>query len=285
MSKFLYLADSHCGANPQLYQKQRAYTERLPEIVCALKECVAVENIDFVLHGGDLIDATSDHAIQAATKLFRFEVPMLLCLGNHDLTTPDALQKWLLLAPQLFPNGRPEYSVTTDDCVIHVIPNHWCDAPYYWKEEQRPHFRPQQMAFLESALADDTGRPHILLTHAPTFGLPPQQTGLSAPLHASAPEYAPLMMELVSRYPHLRCVLGAHSHLNMCVRCDDTYFITTSALVETPFECKIFEVAPGRIAMRTVTLGSWMPSGLGAYDFDKTFVQGRAVDRAFERTY
>jgi hypothetical protein len=279
--KFIYIADSHCGANPQRYHQQRVYTEKLPEIVDALKQFIAAEgDIAFVLHGGDMIDVTTLENIQLAAQLFDFDIPVYLCPGNHDLTTPDALQMWLQHAPQFFPGGGPEYSVFAEDCAIHVAPNQWGGAPYYWEEEQRPHFLPAQKAFLETALASATDRPHLLLTHAPVFDLPSEQTGLNAPLHAPNPAFNSAICDLAARHSHLRCVLGAHSHLNMCAQHENAYFVTVSALVETPFECKLFEVTRESISMRTITLGNRM-GDLGEYNFEKTHVQGRAVDRAF----
>jgi DNA repair exonuclease SbcCD nuclease subunit len=280
MTRFIYLADSHYGANPLGYQQQRGYPERLREIVDALREYLAREkDIAFVLHGGDMIDATTDDNIRAAAKLFDLDVPVYLCLGNHDLTTLDALQRWLRLAPHLFPGGQPEYSVSTEDCLIHVVPNHWEARPYYWESLQETHLRPKQFDFLKTALASSPDRPHLLLTHGPVFGLPPEQTGLAAPYHAPNAGFTNAISSLATEYPHLRCVLGAHNHLNMCVAHGGAHFVTASAFVETPFEIKLFEVAAGTISMLTITLADRM-NVIGAYDFNKTFVQGRAVDRS-----
>ena len=281
MTKFIYLSDSHCGADPRGYQQQRAYPEWLPEIVAALRDTIEREgNIDFVLHGGDLVDFTSEESILAAAKLFEFGIPVYLCLGNHDLTTPDALQTWLLLAPQFFPGGQPNYSISTEDCIIHVVPNQWGDESYHWHESQAASFSDEQRDFLEAALSRARDRPHLLLTHAPTFDLPIEQTGSNEDLHAPDPAFTATIVDLVARYPHLRCVLGAHSHLNMSVQNAGAQFVTTSALDETPFEFKLFEVTRQSIAMTTVNLSRRIGK-IGEYDWNKTFVQGRAVDRAF----
>ena len=42
--------------------------------------------VDFVLHGGDMIDSTREEHIDRAAEMFRLSVPVYLCLGNHDLT-------------------------------------------------------------------------------------------------------------------------------------------------------------------------------------------------------
>lgn len=281
MTKFIYLSDSHCGANPPGYQQQRACHNLLPEIMGALQKYIAEEKIDFVLHGGDLIDSTSEENIQSGARLFdALGVPVYLCLGNHDVTTPDALQQWLQLAPQFFLGGKPEFSISQEDCAIHIVPNHWGDYAYYWKVDQRMSFDAAQLEFLETALSANTDRPHVLLTHGPVFGLPPQQTGFDEDYHTPNEEFTKTVSDIAARHPHLRCVLGAHNHLNMCVARNETYFVTTSALVETPFEIKLFEVTRDAISMSTITLGNRM-NEISEYDFDKTFVQGRAIDRGF----
>jgi len=52
------------------------------------------DGIDFILHGGDMIDSTTEDHIVAATNAFDLAVPVYLCLGNHDLTTPDAAEQY-----------------------------------------------------------------------------------------------------------------------------------------------------------------------------------------------
>lgn len=280
MTKFLYLSDSHYGANPPGYQQQRAHPELLPAIVAALQNYIAEENIDFVLHGGDLIDSTSEENIAGSTRLFEaLGVPVYLCLGNHDLTIPDALPQWLQLAPQFFPGGKPEYSLA-GDCMIHVVPNHWGQHSYYWEVRQDTSFDARQLEFLENALAANTDKPHILLTHSPVFGLPPQQTGLAEEMHPPTGSLPACIIELAARHPHLCCVLGAHNHLNMCVEKHGTYFITSSALHEVPFEFKQIEVTPEAVTLSTISLADRI-NARAAYDFNKTFVQGRSIDRNF----
>jgi DNA repair exonuclease SbcCD nuclease subunit len=280
MSKFIYLSDSHYGANPPGYQQQRAYPELIPAIITALRNYIAEQSIDFVLHGGDLIDFTSEENIIESAKLFEtLGVPSYLCLGNHDLTTSDSLSQWLKFAPQLFPGGKPEFSLL-NDCAIHVIPNHWGQHSYYWEVSQETSFDEGQLKFIEQSLSANTDRPHILLTHSPVFALSAQQTGLKEEMHPPIGNLPQTIIDLAARHPHLSCVLGAHNHLNMCVEKNGTYFVTTSALHEVPFEVKQIEATQDSVSMTTVSLLSRIDAKTD-YDFNKTFVQGREVDRTF----
>jgi hypothetical protein len=279
MTRFIYLADTHCGANPLGYQQQPGYPQRLPEMVAALRAYIRQEgHIDFVLHGGDLIDQTTDANIRAAAELFDLPVPVYLCLGNHDLTMPGALARWLELAPQFFPGGRPEFTVPTGDALIHVVPNHWEEEPYHWTLAQAPHFRADQLRFIEDALAVQPDRPHLLVTHSPVYGVPVAQTGLAEPLHGPPAAFTESVTRLAARYPNLVCLLGAHNHLNMCVVRRGVRYVTVAALVETPFEFKVFTVADGRGAMTTESLAERL-GGRGDYNPRKAYAQGRPADR------
>jgi len=283
MTRFLYIADTHLGACPMGYQQQKGYPEKLPEILAAVKDCLATDNrIAFVLHGGDMIDAVTDRNITAAVKAFDLPVPVYLCLGNHDLGAPDALGRWLALAPGFFRQGRPEYSIGTDQCVIHVAPNHWEARPYYWKTKQHAHFSAGQLARLADGLRLKPRLPHFIVTHSPVYGLPVEQTGFAEPFHPPDEAFTAAMTALAAQHGNLQCVLGAHNHLNSCVENQGVHFVTASALAETPFELKLFEVATGTITMSTLSLASRV-GGAAAYDDGKAFVQGRPVDRMFCR--
>lgn len=283
MTRFLYLADTHLGANPMGYQQQKGYPEKLPEILIAIREYLQADgDIDFVMHGGDIVDATSANNIITAAKGFGLPVPVHLCLGNHDLTTTDAVEQWLERAPQFFINGKPDYTIATSDCVIHVTPNHWCEEPFFWQDKQVSYLSPSQKERLSHELSIRCDVPHIVLTHSPVYGLPVEQTGLSEPYHCPTPSFTADLTALARAHANLKCILGAHNHMNMRVSCDGVEFVTVSALVETPFEFKLFEVNPQQMEMSTIALSAVLPFE-GEYDVSKSFVQGRVTDRSLSR--
>jgi hypothetical protein len=209
-------------------------------------------------------------------------VPVYLCLGNHDLTATDAAERWLKLAPRFFGNDSPVYTVTADHCVVHVIPNHWCDVPFYWHETADARFTAAQVERLSHDLATAPHLPHIILTHSPVHGLPVEQTGLREPLHCPDPSFTAQMSAILAGHKNAKCVLGAHSHMNMRVDHGGVEFVTVSSFVETPFEFKLFEVTPDSMTMSTVSLKDSLDID-AEYNTAKTFVQGRPVDRLFSR--
>jgi hypothetical protein len=263
------------------YQQQKGYPERLPEILFAICEYLSANgDVDFILHGGDMIDSTTENNIVAAAKHFDMAVPVYLCLGNHDLTTPDAVDFWGELAPQFFNGGTVNYMVLSEDCVIHVVPNHWGDDPFYWKDKQEARFSSAQKVHFLRDVSIRPDLPHILLTHSPVYGLPVAQTGFSEPYHCANASFTEEIASLAAGHTSVRCILGAHTHMNMRVDHDGVEFVTGSALVETPFEFKLFEVTSRRMEMSTFSLSDALTFD-GAYDVAKSFVQGREVDRSF----
>lgn len=282
MTRFLYIADTHLGAPPEGYFQQKPYREELPEILAELDAWIRQDGrIDFVIHGGDMVDTPNEDSIRRASELLGLSVPVHFGIGNHDMGVANAPELWLKVAPQLFGENKLDFSLWRDDCVIHSIPTQWCDTAYFWNNELREHFLPEQICALEADLAKYPALPHILVTHGPVLGLPTDQTGFDAPYHPPCEPFTGSILAVAERSPSLVCVLSAHSHCNMHVKVGRVHYVTVSALPESPFEFKLIEVGEGRLAMKTLNLISSVKFD-AEYDFGHTFVQGREKDRWFE---
>jgi DNA repair exonuclease SbcCD nuclease subunit len=281
MTRFIYMADTHCGADPMGYCMQAGYPQRLPELLAALESWMAASPVDFILHGGDMVDAGTDENIGRAAALFRLSVPVYLCLGNHDVTEESSLARWASLAGSLLPGGTPTYTLGAADCVIHVAPNQWEPGePYIWRQQQQAHLLDDQLDHLDQTMRQRPQDPHVLLTHSPVHGLPPQQTGHTDAYHAPPDAFAEQIHGLVDSHAAIRCVLGAHNHMNMHLERGPVHYVTASSWSEAPFEFKLFEADAGGISMST----RWLGDSVGfpwEYDFNRTFVQGREPDRGF----
>ena len=281
MAKFIYIADTHYAAEPMGYFQQPAYPERLPALAGLLDEWIRrAGDIDFVIHGGDLTDRGTRENIRRASDIMCLSVPTYICLGNHDMTEPHAPETWLAAAPQFFPGGDVNFTIGDDGWAIHVMPNHWCETPYCWQEKQDAYFLPEQLLHVESAMAGAPEAMHVLVTHSPVLPVPPEQTGLDRGYHGPGEPFTQEVL-VADRPPGLRCIFSAHTHINMHVPRGGTHFVTVSSFIETPFEFKVVEIDPGRVAMRTVSLAERVDFGAD-YDDQRAFVQGRQEDRAFE---
>ena len=284
-SEFIYIADTHFGANPVVYSQQHAYNEYLPEIIQALKKWIIDNgNIDFILHGGDIIDELSKTNINLVKQVFLdLPVPVYLCLGNHDLTEKNSLALWLDNAGRFFKENKPCYCIEYDNYVVHVMPSQWSEIPYYWNQEQQNiDFLDEQLQDLEKNISKYSDKKiQILLTHSSVFGLPVEQTGFSEPYHDPGKKFHEIILGLAEKYSSLKVVLGAHNHMNMYLRNEYAHFVTVSSFSEVPFEFKHFKIDDNNISMSTVSLLENINFKID-YDFNKTYVQGRPCDRTFK---
>lgn len=285
MTRFVFLTDTHLGATNDLgYTQQPQYADRLGELLALLDDWIAHQDgasIDFVLHGGDMVDVVTGGTLAAARETFDLSVPLYLALGNHDMTAPDSAALWLSEAPVFFHGGELAYSLWEVDWMLHVLPTQWCDVPHTWTDEQNPHFLLEHLANLEAALGQHPDLAHLICTHAEVLPVPAVQIGRSGPYHPPLPSYVDSVATLIHRFPQIKGVIGGHNHVNTHGLLGGAHVVTASAFTEAPFEFKVFEVSADHFAMETVPLMARV-SFCADYNWDKTFVQGRRCDRAFD---
>jgi 3',5'-cyclic AMP phosphodiesterase CpdA len=293
MSRFLMITDSHLGADPMGFYQQTPYPERFDAIIDALRGWMDLTGgADFVLHAGDLIDFTTPELIDhAAESLGRLGVPVHLALGNHDLTTLDALEMWMSRAPHLLggEGSGGNFVVRSGDVSVYVLVTQWCETPNYWEEELDPHLTDAQWDWLGSQVGSDSGRCPIIMTHSQVLPVGTDQSGLGYPLHDSTEGYKASFDAFCAKCPRIQSILGGHSHLNSHIPRGNVHYIGGSSLVETPFEFKCFEFdenepGPARaLRMTTESLLDLAPDMLTPADYDATrpYVQGRPQDRGF----
>ena len=282
MTKIVYICDTHIGFEEPGYFQQKPYPEKLEQLLKLLDQWIAEKgDINLIVHGGDMVDKATETNIRNAKEMFQLSIPVSLCLGNHDLTSPNALGLWINEAPEFFSNSFATYSTHYDDCIIHIIPNQWCSTEYYWELEQDCHLTQTQTGLLEDALKEHPDKVHLLFTHSPVFGVPSEQTGFIEPFHEPGELFSNTITELVYHYPQIKGVFSGHNHINTHIGGNGAHYITASSFIEVPFEFKLIELDHELLKMTTITLGERMESYI-EYDFSKTFVQGRALDREFE---
>lgn len=283
MTRFIYLTDTHIGANPIGYFQQPAYPEYAEQLLHQLEFEIKEKKVDFVIHGGDLVDHCNKELIKGAANLFsKLSVSTYLCLGNHDLDHKEAEKIWLDNAPHFFVGGSPNFEVVTDDCVIHVMPNHWNDiSDFYWQElgEQQPRLTKDQLNQLMKSAEENPNLTHIVVTHNPVFGMDQEQSGLPEVLHIVPKEFQEMMTGLVDRYANIKLVLSGHSHFNTIKQRGNTVFVNGSSFVETPFEYKLIEVTDTYLKVDTHSIDLDQVGIHSEYDEERAYVQGRDRDR------
>ncbi|MCM3041297.1 metallophosphoesterase [Paenibacillus motobuensis] len=279
MTKFAFLSDTHIGANPIGFHQQPAYPEKMEELIAEIKALAREGEIDFVLHGGDMIDRCELETIQESGRLFQMDVPVYLSLGNHDVDRIDAEEIWLQHAPQFFNGFSPQYTIRHENCVIHVIPNQWeIGSTYYWEQAQNPYFTKYQLNKLKIELDQHTEYVHLLAIHNPIFGISSEQTGMDHVIHDVPAEFRETVLNLMHEYPHIKGVLSGHNHVNTLKRTSEGFFVSNSAFIETPFAYKLIEITDKQINITSKTVdtsSSFSPK----YNSNRAYVYGREQDR------
>ncbi|MDD4181458.1 MAG: metallophosphoesterase [Victivallaceae bacterium] len=278
--KFLYIADTHLGGSDRAgYRQQERYLAHFEHLMAVFAQWIKQRgDIDFVIHGGDMVENSSTQNIVEAVRLFeQLPCPVYLSLGNHDLTEGDSVNKWLALAPDFFCGRSVDFSFVQENVKFDLLSCHWGKQVYRWNdsEPQIPYLNKEQIGLT----ARDRNNYHVLVTHSPVFGLPPEQTGLDKYLHPPVGSFGDTIHRLALNQG-ISLVLGAHTHMNMHHCKDGIHYVTVSAFSEIPFEFKIFELNGKNISMETVSLVDKVDFN-GIYNFDKTYTQGRPCDRSF----
>lgn len=276
----LFLTDTHAGDHPPAWTQQPPRPDLLPAICAGVRGLVESRGIDLVVHGGDV----TDHIDLAGALRFidDLDVPAAACLGNHDLMIHDAYDVWRGLAPE---HLRLADAVVPLEHVDLVLLNcawmHQGRAGLFWDGNFPVEaLTDAQAEWLDATLAATPGKPACLVVHAPLDPLPPRLTGLPEDAHVPDADYAASLGRLLDHHPRVRLVLAGHSHVTCAARRGGRVHLSTSAVIEAPFEVRLVRFSRDAIRVETVPAIP-MPAD-AAYDAQKAWVNGRPEDRTVE---
>lgn len=230
--------------------------------------------MDLALHAGDITENGSPVEMEQAGQFFKaWGIPIVYCLGNHDLAAERALERWVE-----FPfSGVRDLSIggllyETGGWDIIVLNNTWKTrngkAEWKWNAEEggSPGIFDFQLAWLEDTLARTPERPCILLIHVPMHVCPDNNP------------YAVALNRVLDRHPRVKAVLGGHTHAVQAEHRRGRVHFGISALVEPPFECCLVRCSQNTFSLEAVP-SIPMPSGV-EYLEGKRWVQGSPEDRS-----
>jgi DNA repair exonuclease SbcCD nuclease subunit len=89
--KFIHTADTHLGLNwPPIGRQDRIQIPVYGRVFASIIDAALEEKVDFVLHGGDLVDrprpstAAWQRLLEQLPRLKEAEIPFIVTLGSHD---------------------------------------------------------------------------------------------------------------------------------------------------------------------------------------------------------
>jgi 3',5'-cyclic AMP phosphodiesterase CpdA len=186
------LSDLHLGANWEGVDPR----PRLEQVIEAVR--LLPNPVDAVVVSGDLTaDGGDEDSLLARQLLDRFEAPVHVLPGNHDLRAS------LRTAFELPGEGDDpiDYSVEVGELRLVILDS-------IIPGEDRGALGAEQLRWLDEELGKEPERPAILAMHHPplTTGIP-EWDGINL----VAPEREALA-EVVGRHPQLRAIVGGHLH-------------------------------------------------------------------------
>lgn len=280
--KFIFISDTHFGGKDLTgFQMQPRYVEHHREIICALDRLAKSENAEFVIHGGDLTDDGSADEIKMVSEQFKkyLSVPLILALGNHDCMQDDCEKLWLNGAPEFFPGGTPDTTIIRDGVRLDVLSLFWGKSDRKWRHEDGQIIRlsEEQYALLRSGRQD---LPRVLAMHCQLRPAWKERTGLPEDLMVPENDFAAAGDALIKEFSPV-LTLSGHIHINLLDKIGDTFAAAVASTSETPFDCKVVEITPGKAAMRTVSLAPEL-GFTPQYREQNRYVQGDESIRNFE---
>lgn len=241
---FLYLSDTAWGS-------QRAST--LPDLLAALARWLREHiDIDFVLHGGNLLDRPEPELQRQAASLFQLPVPCYLCPGPHDLGPHDPEGTWHAAAPQLFPHDQPLYWTLELDGVLlqTVAPEPDALAPLYAQRDQLP---------------------RLVCTHQAVLGA----------VSAAGSTVADRLLQNRS----IRGVLASHNRYRSHVERRDVPFLAAGSFLEPPHPFYLLSISADQpLQVTAVELGPVLPAPPGGY-LDPTYTRLDPTYTRLDTTY
>ena len=281
--KIIFLTDTHFGGkNLTGFQMQPRYVENFEQIISALDRLAERECADLVIHGGDITENGNAEEIRIASGVVKklLHVPLVLALGNHDCIQEDCEKLWLTGAPEFFPQGTLDTTLAVDGVRIDVLSLYWGRNGLRWDMGEGQFIR-TAAHHLELLRSGRNDCPRIIAMHSQIRPARKEMTGLEMDLHGPENNFSAAADALIREFsPEL--ILSGHIHMNLLEQIGETMAAAAASAAETPFECKVVEIASGKISMRTVPLApelGFEPE----YREESRYVQGCEAIRNFEK--
>ena len=291
--RFLFVTDTHwtqhpapAPGHPGVWQKE-LFDTHAHVLPAAFLRAAAREELDFIIHGGDLCRAATEEDWSfARSVLDQTGVSCHVIPGNHDTSQQSHRERFGehfgLEGPKLYRAQRigdlgfvflDSTYLWRRDKVALTEPT---DADYNARDVAGIGVNPAQLTFLEEQLRAWEDIPTIVVSHCPMIGKEgyPVKTRKERPIEMSLPECDPAwmtdiqgcwvmpleqrraeMLWLLRQYGNVKLVLSGHTHFASASVVDGVVHCTCSSLSAWPLEMRVIEVTNRELRVEPVPLG------------------------------
>jgi 3',5'-cyclic AMP phosphodiesterase CpdA len=266
MWRFVHITDPHLASKRNGVWNNGFLCSMMPEVMQCLRRDLASLSPDFMLVTGDIVSHhTRQAAFTARDMLESLGFPYYPMGGNHDFYSMPSRAWFLEAYEHRLPASNSVYSFVHKNLRFCVLDPWWVwrdDAlmptaePDIAKQQEtslrdtRWALPPEQFVWLESVLRAFPKLPTCLAFHYPALPAP-QRLRHADYQNAGSLENGALLMDVVSKYPHVKALFCGHIHTNSIVTQNGVVQITTSALPEYPVEYREIKVFGDRMEIST----------------------------------
>lgn len=254
--QFALVADSHLSLGKRYKWTNVIMTEpSIAKELAATFKALREEGVDFAMFAGDMTNsATRDQFQQLADVLDESKMPCYGCVGNHDAYHKTSRPDQFELLPGMFPGVATDYILYKRPLRFIVL-----DGSFWKHKDGKFHdfydkkqsvgigMKPEQIEWLQWALASDVTTPTVIVSHY-AFKVNNDVSSAGFNLAKTPPaSVGPKVMELLSKAPNVVATLNGHTHWNELASHGDIQCIQNAAFAEWPCMYRVFRVYADRV--------------------------------------
>ena len=242
--KFVQLSDTHISDRDDTSYKLLSQSK--PLMQAAIKQINKIENLDFVIFTGDLVDSAYLQSYKDFfTILSDLKYPSLVTFGNHDTASISGETGKLIPEGAL---GKAEVLKMFQDC----IPNYTFDKTYYALSPKKDYriivldavigkdsssngsMSDEQLEFLDKELSEHQDKVVVIFQHHPV--VEPFESAHHKILNADK------YLEILQKYTNPIAVISGHYHTTKITRQNNVIHVSSPSLVTYPNAFRVINI-------------------------------------------
>lgn len=233
--KFIQITDSHFSSSKEEYTQREVETSK-NTLEKTVKDINSISDVDFVVFTGDNIDTANEPDLKQFLSIAnKLKVPYYMVIGNHEVFKSQNFSKkeYMKTVRKYAQNckpSKPNYVFEKKGIVFLVV-----DGAKEVIPGPAGYFKKDTLNWLDKQLTNYKNSKVVIFQHFP----------IVAPYwNRTHTTYNPEAYEnVLKKHTNVIAIFSGHYHANAEVQKDGIYHVSTPALVESPHNYKIVEIA------------------------------------------